>query len=225
MKSSKCSSTFLWGLIHTRHGTPRTTQRKQMGPIVVNRSVHTAHKQHQRKNVLICKRVPWRVQCERALRTFIVRPCMFYSVGFVPYFWCMTFSVWKTAKDFGFTFGREILTWENNIFGLTVFARKFRSALQEILVVSGVLVPIFWSHIFEPVCCVLSVKRDRCSSACYLRMFCNLFRNFFSSVVCKKKTRKKNLSREIFNYCESFEFRLCLRNFSVFFRVSELCAV
>ena len=34
-------------------------QHKQMGPVDVNRSVHTAHKQHQRKNIRICtRRVP-----------------------------------------------------------------------------------------------------------------------------------------------------------------------
>ncbi len=40
----------------------------QMGPVDVNGGVRTARKQHQRKNVLICVRVEWRVLCELGLR-------------------------------------------------------------------------------------------------------------------------------------------------------------
>ncbi len=56
--------TCFLGLIHTGRGMRHATQRKQMGPIVINGSVHTACKQHQRKNVPICVRVAWRVLCE-----------------------------------------------------------------------------------------------------------------------------------------------------------------
>ncbi len=42
-------------------------QREQMGPVVVNGSVHTACKQHQKKNVPICVCVAWRVLCELGL--------------------------------------------------------------------------------------------------------------------------------------------------------------
>ena len=45
----------------------RVTQRKQMTPIVVNGSIHTAYKQHQRKNVPICVRVASHVLCELGL--------------------------------------------------------------------------------------------------------------------------------------------------------------
>ncbi len=62
------------GLIHTRRGTRRTTQRKQMGSVVVNGSVHTACKQHQRKDLLICVRVAWPVLCEFGLRLRPFRP-------------------------------------------------------------------------------------------------------------------------------------------------------
>ena len=41
---------------------------KEMEPIDVNGSVHTAHKQHQRKNVLICMRVTSRVLCGLGLK-------------------------------------------------------------------------------------------------------------------------------------------------------------
>ncbi len=37
-----------------RTRTRRARQRKQMRPVVINGSVHTAHKQHQRKNIPIC---------------------------------------------------------------------------------------------------------------------------------------------------------------------------
>ncbi len=36
---------------------------KQMGPVDVNGGIHTARKQHQRKNVEICARVVSRVLC------------------------------------------------------------------------------------------------------------------------------------------------------------------
>ncbi len=35
----------------------------QMGPVDVNGSIHTARKQHQRKNITICARVASRVLC------------------------------------------------------------------------------------------------------------------------------------------------------------------
>ncbi len=38
-------------------------RRKQIGPINVNGGVHTAHKQHQRKNVPICMRIASGVLC------------------------------------------------------------------------------------------------------------------------------------------------------------------
>ncbi len=44
--------------------TRRVTQCKQMGPIVVNGSVHTVRRQHQRKNIPICMRLALRVLCE-----------------------------------------------------------------------------------------------------------------------------------------------------------------
>ncbi len=44
------------GPIRTGRGTRRTTQRKQMGPVDVNGGVHTACKQHQRKNIPIWAR-------------------------------------------------------------------------------------------------------------------------------------------------------------------------
>ena len=55
---------LMLGLIHTG----RVTRRKQIGPVVVNGSVHTACKQHQRKNVPICMRVASRVLCELGLK-------------------------------------------------------------------------------------------------------------------------------------------------------------
>ena len=45
------------GLIHIGRGMGRAMQCKQMGPVVVNGSIHTTHKQHQRKNIAICVRV------------------------------------------------------------------------------------------------------------------------------------------------------------------------
>ncbi len=51
------------GPIHTGRGTRRTTRRKQIGPVDVNGGIHTAHKQHQRKNVPICARVASCVLC------------------------------------------------------------------------------------------------------------------------------------------------------------------
>ncbi len=45
------------GPIHTGHRTWCAMRHKEMGPVDVNRSVHTARKQHQRKNVRICARV------------------------------------------------------------------------------------------------------------------------------------------------------------------------
>ena len=51
------------GPIHTGRGMRPAMWRKQMGPIDVNGGVHTAHKQHQRKNVRICTRVVSRALC------------------------------------------------------------------------------------------------------------------------------------------------------------------
>ncbi len=53
------------GLIHTGPEMPRAAQCKQIQPVVVNGSVHTACKQHQRKNIPICARVLSRVLCEK----------------------------------------------------------------------------------------------------------------------------------------------------------------
>ena len=49
-----------YGPIHTGHGIPRATRCKQMGPVDVNGGVHTTRKQHQRKNIRICRprRIP-----------------------------------------------------------------------------------------------------------------------------------------------------------------------
>ncbi len=58
------------GPIHTGCGTRCTTRRKQMGPVDVNGGIHTAHKQHQRKNVPICVRVVSRVLCGLGLTSF-----------------------------------------------------------------------------------------------------------------------------------------------------------
>ncbi len=44
-----------------------------MGPVVVNRSVHTAHKQHQRKNIPICVHIASRVLCELGLKRLLVQ--------------------------------------------------------------------------------------------------------------------------------------------------------
>ena len=46
-----CSSQ---GSINATQAARRDAQRKQMGPVVINGSVHTAHKQHQRICVRIC---------------------------------------------------------------------------------------------------------------------------------------------------------------------------
>ena len=51
------------GSIHTGRRTRCTARRKQMGPIDVNGGIHTALKQHQRKNIPICARVASRVLC------------------------------------------------------------------------------------------------------------------------------------------------------------------
>ena len=52
-----------FGPIHTGRGTRRAMRRKQMGPVDVNGSVHTAGKQYQRKNVPICSCIASRVLC------------------------------------------------------------------------------------------------------------------------------------------------------------------
>ncbi len=51
------------GPIHTGGGMRCAMWRKQMVPVDVNRGVHTACKQHQRKNILICAFVASRVLC------------------------------------------------------------------------------------------------------------------------------------------------------------------
>ncbi len=51
------------GPIHTGCGTQRAMQRKQMGPVDVNGGVHTAHKQRQRENILICWHIASCVLC------------------------------------------------------------------------------------------------------------------------------------------------------------------
>ncbi len=56
------------GPIHTGRGMRRAMRCKQMGPIDVNGSIHTACKQHQRKNVRIYAHVASRVLCGLGLR-------------------------------------------------------------------------------------------------------------------------------------------------------------
>ncbi len=51
------------GPIHAGRGTWSAMPCEQMGPIDMNGGVHTARKQHQRKNVPICARVASRVLC------------------------------------------------------------------------------------------------------------------------------------------------------------------
>ena len=51
------------GPIHTGRGTRRAMRCKQMGPIDVNGGVHTACKQHQRKNIQIYVRIASCVLC------------------------------------------------------------------------------------------------------------------------------------------------------------------
>ncbi len=52
------------GPVHTLRGAPRNRYMQTMEHIVVNGSVHTACKQHQR----VCRQMCWRVLCERGLR-------------------------------------------------------------------------------------------------------------------------------------------------------------
>ncbi len=58
------------------------TQLKQIGPVVINRSIHTARKQHQRKNVLIC--VASRVLCELGLMCMTTFSSVFTVVLSTP---------------------------------------------------------------------------------------------------------------------------------------------
>ena len=51
------------GPIHTGRETQRAMRCKQMGTVDVNGGVHTACKQHQRKNIRICMHVASRVLC------------------------------------------------------------------------------------------------------------------------------------------------------------------
>ena len=52
------------GPIHTGgHGMQRSMRHKQMGPVDVNGGVHTARKQHQRKNIRICTRIARPTSC------------------------------------------------------------------------------------------------------------------------------------------------------------------
>ncbi len=68
------------------HRMRRTTQRKQMGSVVVNGSVHTVRKQHQRKNVPLEQSLPtdfmstllWlAIQADGETSMPIKRPCLF----------------------------------------------------------------------------------------------------------------------------------------------------
>ncbi len=74
----------------TRNAMRRTMQRKQMGPVVVNGSVHTAGKQHQRICVPICMRVASGVLCELGL-TLIDQKSRFQILHETPksrvFFW------------------------------------------------------------------------------------------------------------------------------------------
>ena len=56
------------GPIHTGRGTRRAMPRKQMGSVNVNGGVHTARKQHQRKNIRICVCIASRVLCGLGLK-------------------------------------------------------------------------------------------------------------------------------------------------------------
>ncbi len=60
--SLRCIAVVL-GPIHTGRGTWRAMPCKQMGPVDMNGGVHTACKQHQRKNVPICTCVASPVLC------------------------------------------------------------------------------------------------------------------------------------------------------------------
>ncbi len=76
------------------HRTQDAMQCEQMGPVVINGSICTACEQHQRKNVLICVRVAWRVLCELGLRSRKWGRLM-ESVVSSP---LLTLSLWK---DYG----------------------------------------------------------------------------------------------------------------------------
>ena len=72
------------GPIHTGRGMWCATRCKQMGPIDVNGGVHTARKQHQRKNILICTCIPRPVWIGPQVTwngtdRFSVRPLPFWS--------------------------------------------------------------------------------------------------------------------------------------------------
>ncbi len=56
-------TSLVTGPIHTGRRTRCSTRCKEMGPINVNGGVHTARKQHQRKNVRICVRIASCVLC------------------------------------------------------------------------------------------------------------------------------------------------------------------
>ncbi len=58
------------GPIHTGRRTRCATRCKQMGTIDVNGGVHTARKQHQRKNIRIYARVASRILCGLGLVNF-----------------------------------------------------------------------------------------------------------------------------------------------------------
>ena len=64
----------IWfGPVHIGRGTPCNMGTQIMEHIVVNRSVHTAGKQHQRVCTQICMQMCLRVLCERALTEFLVK--------------------------------------------------------------------------------------------------------------------------------------------------------
>ncbi len=70
---SVCWAEFFFSILRPNSHRTRTrcaTLRKHMGPVVINGSIHTACKQHQRKNVPICMRVASRVLCELGLSYF-----------------------------------------------------------------------------------------------------------------------------------------------------------
>ncbi len=69
----------LTGPIHTGHGMRCAMPCEQMGPVDVNGGVHTARKQHQRKNIPICACVASRVLCGLGHRKLEIRPDLRFS--------------------------------------------------------------------------------------------------------------------------------------------------
>ncbi len=58
----------------------RAMRRKQMGPIVINGSIHTARKHYQRKNIPICLCVAWCVLCELGHTGGVTRKMLNFSI-------------------------------------------------------------------------------------------------------------------------------------------------